>query len=213
MSYFQGFVLAVPTSNKQAYHEHAERFAPLFTEFGASRMVETWGEDVPEGKVTDFRRAVLAEDGEEVLFSWVEYPSKVACDAAYQKMMSDPRMEDAGESMPFDGKRMIIGGFAPLVEEETGGIAAYADGYLIPVPTASKQAYVQMAQTAAKVFLEHGATRVVESWQDDVPDGKVTDFRRAVQAQDDESVVFSFVEWPSKEARSPAGRPSWRTNG
>ena len=116
MGYVEGFVIAVPADNKEAYRRHAAAAAPLFKEFGAIRIVECWGDDVPDGKVTDFRGAVKAEDGEVVVFSWIEYPSKAVRDAAHEKMMSDPRMEAMGQSMPFDGSRMIFGGFAPLLD-------------------------------------------------------------------------------------------------
>ena len=94
----------------------AAKAAPLFKEFGATRIVECWADDVPEGTQTDFYRAVKAEEGETVVFSWIEYPSREARDAANAKMMSDPRMKEMGENMPFDGKRMIYGGFAILLE-------------------------------------------------------------------------------------------------
>jgi uncharacterized protein YbaA (DUF1428 family) len=201
MNYVEGFVTAVPAANKEAYRQHAAGAAPLFKQFGATRMVECWGDDVPDGKVTDFRGAVKAEEGETVVFSWLEYPSKAARDAANEKMMSDPRMKEMGASMPFDGKRMIFGGFAPIVDEARGGAMGYADGFLVAVPTANKEAYREVAAKAAALFREHGATRVVETWGDDVPDGKVTDFKGAVKAKGDESVVYSWIEWPSKEAR------------
>lgn len=117
MKYVDGFVVAVPAENKEAYIAMAAKAAPLFKEFGALRVVECWADDVPDGKLTDFRRAVKAQDHEEVVFSWIEYPSKEVRDAANQKMMSDPRMKEFGESMPFDGKRMIYGGFSPIMEE------------------------------------------------------------------------------------------------
>ncbi len=116
MSYIDGFVLAVPKNNKQAYLAHARKSLPLFKEFGATRMVEAWGDDVPDGKVTDFRRAVKAEDGEAVLFSWIEWPSKEVRDKGMKKVMEDPRMK-AMSDMPFDGKRMIMGGFAPILDQ------------------------------------------------------------------------------------------------
>ena len=204
MKYVEGFVVAVPTANKEAYRKQAAGAAPLFKEFGATRMVETWGDDVPDGKVTDFKRAVKAKDDETVVFSWFEYPSKKARDAANKKIMSDPRMKDMGASMPFDGQRMIFGGFAPFIDESADGEMGYADGYLVAVPTAKQDAYRAMAAKAAAMFKEYGAIRVVEAWADDVPDGKVTDFRRAVKAKEDEKVVYSWVEWPSKEARNAA---------
>lgn len=116
MPYIEGFVAAVPAANKEAYKKHAADAAPLFKEFGATRMVECWGDDVPDGEVTDFRKAVKAKDDEVVVFSWFEYPSKEVRDAANEKMRSDPRMKEMGATMPFDGKRMIFGGFAPIVD-------------------------------------------------------------------------------------------------
>src|SRR5690606_33137549 len=110
MKYVDGFVIAVPAANKEAYRKHAADAAPLFKEFGATRVVECWGDDVPAGKLTDFRMAVKAEEGEVVVFSWIEYPSKEVRDAAMQKIMTDPRMKEMGSSMPYDGKRMIFGG-------------------------------------------------------------------------------------------------------
>ncbi|WP_428698578.1 DUF1428 domain-containing protein [Stappia sp.] len=114
--YVEGFVAAVPAANKELYRKHAAEAAPLFREFGATRIVECWGDDVPEGKVTDFRGAVKATDDEVVVFSWIEFPSKEVRDAAFEKMMNDPRMKEIGDRMPFDGKRMIFGGFAPILD-------------------------------------------------------------------------------------------------
>ena len=115
MTYVEGFVLAVPAANKEIYRQHAAEAALLFKEFGATRLVECWGDDVPDGKLTDFRRAVQAKDDEVVVFSWIEYPSKEARDATHEKSMADPRMRAIGEQMPFDGKRMIFGGFLPIL--------------------------------------------------------------------------------------------------
>lgn len=117
MKYVEGFVCAVPAANKEAYRKHALSAAKLLKEFGVSRMVECWGDDVPDGKVTDFRAAVKAKDGEVVVFSWFEYPSKEVRDTVMKKMMEDPRMKDMGKDMPFDGMRMIYGGFVPIVDE------------------------------------------------------------------------------------------------
>jgi uncharacterized protein YbaA (DUF1428 family) len=203
MTYVEGFIVAVPTINREEYRRHAATAAPLFHEFGATRHLEAWGSDIPNGKVTDFRKAVLAKEDESVVFSWFEYPSKEVRDAANKKMMSDPRMEEMGASMPFDGKRMIFGGFAAMID--TGATAgAYVDGFVLPVPHANKEAYFAMADKASAKFAAHGALRVVEAWGDDIPDGKLTDFRRAVQAEDGENVVFSWIEWPSKTARDEA---------
>ena len=116
MAYVDGFVVAVPAANKESYRKLAIEASVLFKEFGATRMVECWGDDVPDGTVTDFRGAVKAKDDEIVVFSWIEYPSKEVRDAANQKIMVDPRMQAMGEQMPFDGKRMIFGGFMPILD-------------------------------------------------------------------------------------------------
>lgn len=116
MAYVDGFVAAVPAANKTQYREHAAQAAAIFMEHGATRVVECWGDDVPDGKVTDFRRSVQAEDGEVVVFAWIEYPSREVRDRVQAAMMADPRMADIGE-MPFDGKRMIWGGFTPILDE------------------------------------------------------------------------------------------------
>ncbi len=200
MTYFEGFVVAVPEQNQEAYRKHAADAAPLFHEFGVTRHVEAWDDDVPVGKVTDFRGAVNAEDGEKIVFSWFEYPDRATRQSVGEKMMSDPRMEDMGANMPFDGKRMIFGGFETLVDEGSSR-GGYVDGYLVPVRDDNRDGYLAQAQKAAGIFRELGALRVVEAWADDVPDGKITDFRRAVKAEDGESVVFSFVEWPDKPTR------------
>jgi uncharacterized protein YbaA (DUF1428 family) len=200
MTYVEGFIVAVPKANCDAYRSHASGAAHLFHEFGASRMVEAWGNDVPDGKVTDFRKAVQATADEDVVFSFFEYPSKEVRDAANQRMMTDERMAQMGAEMPFDGKRMIFGGFAPLLDKGSGK-GAFIDGFVLPVPHANKQAYTDMAEKAAKKFEEYGALRVVEAWGDDIPEGKLTDFRRSVQAKEDENVVFSWIEWPDKATR------------
>ena len=120
MSYFDGFVIACPEANRQKFIDHAQGADTLFREWGALRVVECWGDDVPEGKTTDFRMAVKAEEGEAVLFSFIEWPDKETRDKAYATMMSpdfkDPRMDMEKNPMPFDGKRMIWGGFTPVVD-------------------------------------------------------------------------------------------------
>ncbi|MEG3192560.1 DUF1428 domain-containing protein [Lysobacter sp. D1-1-M9] len=116
MSYIDGFVIAVPTADKQKFIDHANTFDPVFMEYGATRVLECWGDEVPAGKQTDFQRAVQARDDETVVFSWVEWPDKATRDAGFKKMMEDPRMDPKANPMPFDGARMIFGGFAPVVE-------------------------------------------------------------------------------------------------
>ena len=114
MAYIDGFVIAAPTANKEGFIDHAHRMDKIFIEFGALRVLEAWGDDVPDGKLTDFKRAVQAKDDETVVFSWVEWPDKATRDAAMEKFRTDQRMNS--EPMPFDGKRMIFGGFVPVLE-------------------------------------------------------------------------------------------------
>ena len=204
MTYVEGFVAAVPTANKEEYRQHAADAAPLFKEFGVTRHVEAWGDDVPKGKLTDFHGAVQAKDDETVVFGFFEYPDKATRDAANEKMMTDPRMKAMGETMPFDGKRMIMGGFDCIVDEKVAGQIGYTDGFVVPVPNDKKDAYRAMAQKAATKFKQHGALRVVEAWGDDIPDGTVTDYKRAVHAADGENIVYSYVEWPDKPTRDSA---------
>ena len=118
--YIDGFVIAVPTANKQKFIDHAKYADSAFVDMGAIRIVECWADDVKDGKTTDFRKAVKAEENESVVFSWIEWPDKATRDAAMDKMMSedfdDPRMDMEKNPMPFDGKRLIFGGFAPVAE-------------------------------------------------------------------------------------------------
>jgi uncharacterized protein YbaA (DUF1428 family) len=114
MQYVEGFLIAVPAENKQAYLEQAKAFSVIVKEFGATRVVECWSDDVHAGAVTDFRTAVKAEKDEVVVFSWIEYPSKEVRDAANKKIMADERITCAPTL--FDTKRMIFGGFAPVVD-------------------------------------------------------------------------------------------------
>jgi uncharacterized protein YbaA (DUF1428 family) len=111
MVYIDGFVAAVPLANKDAFIKHAHEIDALFMEYGALRVVETWADDVAHGTLTDFYRAVQAKEDEAVVFSWIEWPDKATRDAAFAKMQADDRMSGP---MPFDGKRMIFGGFEPV---------------------------------------------------------------------------------------------------
>ena len=205
MSYIEGFIVPVPEANRDAFLTHASKVASRLQEIGVRRQVESWDSDVPEGKVTDFRMAVNAKPNEKVVIAWFEYPDREARDAANAKMMSDPRMAEFATDVPFDGKRMILGGFQAIVEEgESGG--AYTDGFVLPVPESKREAYRALASKMAKAFRKYGANRVVEAIADDVNRGDVTDFYRAVKAEDGETVVFSFIEWPDKATRDEAWR-------
>ena len=116
MPYIDGFVMAVPTTSKDRFIQHASGADSVFVENGATRVLECWGDDVPVGKLTDFRRAVQATMDETVVFSWIEWPDKATRDAGMKRVMEDPRMDPKANPMPFDGKRMIYGGFAPIVD-------------------------------------------------------------------------------------------------
>lgn len=116
MHYIDGFVAAVPTANREIYRHHAETAAVVFKEHGALAVVETWGDDVPDGKLTSFPMAVKREADETVVFSWISWPSRAVRDAAWPKIMADPRMQPDRSPMPFDARRMIYGGFEVLLD-------------------------------------------------------------------------------------------------
>ncbi|KGE78205.1 DUF1428 domain-containing protein [Halomonas sp. ND22Bw] len=117
MSYVDGIVAAVPTANRQAFIEHARKAAAVFKEHGALKVVECWGDDVPEGEVTSFPMAVQCQPDESVVFSWLVWPSREVRDQAMARIMEDPRLSPEVNPMPFDGKRLIHGGFAMVIEE------------------------------------------------------------------------------------------------
>ena len=116
MTYVDGFVAAVPTANREKYRKHAEEAAKVFEEHGALKVVECWGDDVPDGKVTSFPMAVQRKDDETVVFAWAVYESRAERDRIVDAVMKDPRMQMDASTMPFDGKRMFWGGFETLVE-------------------------------------------------------------------------------------------------
>ena len=203
MTYFEGFIVPVPEGNKDAFARHAKALSASLKDCGVRRQVEAWGADLPEGKLTDFLKAVDAKSGEKAVFAWFEYPDRAARDAANQAMMSNSKMMDMSTDVPFDAKRMILGGFEAVVEEGSGG-GRFVDGIVVPVPTDKRDEYSRLAGRNAKVFVEFGATRVVETLGDDVPHGQVTDFYRAVKAEPGETVAFSFIEWPDKASRDQA---------
>ena len=116
MAYVDGFVAAVPTANREKFKRHAEAAAVVFKEHGALKVVECWGDDVPDGKVTSFPMAVKRKEDETVVFSWIMWPSREVRDAGMAKVMVDPRLQPDKNPMPFDGQRLIYGGFEIIVE-------------------------------------------------------------------------------------------------
>jgi uncharacterized protein YbaA (DUF1428 family) len=118
MSYVDGFVAAVPTANRDAYLAHAREAAVVFKDHSALRVVEGWGDDVPQGKVNSFHTAVMRKDDGAVIFSWVVWPDKATREAGWAAVMADPRMAPDRASMPFDGQRMIYGGFDVILDVE-----------------------------------------------------------------------------------------------
>ena len=207
MAFYTGSLTPVPTANKSAYLDHARRAWPLFRDRGAVRMVETWGEDVQPGKVTDLLRAVEAKDDETVVFSWIEWPDQATADKAWQDMMQDPSIEEKMGDMPFDGPRMIFGGFSGMVAEGTDRGAGYYQGFVTPVPAENKAAYEAVAKSAwEEMFRPNGCLGSFENWGDDVPRGKRTDFYRAVDAKDGEVIVFSWTAWPDRATCDAAAK-------
>lgn len=209
MAYLDGFVIPVASADKEKFLNHARTIDGIFLEHGATRVVECWGADLPPGKTTDFQRAVEATADETVAFSWVEWPDKDTRDAGMARISAaqseDPRMNSETNPMPFDGKRMIFGGFEPVVSHGSAGQGEYVQGFMIPVPEGRRDDYFKMADDAWEMFKGYGATSVVEAWGDDVPEGKQTDFYRGVKAEPGEKVVFSYMTWPSREVCDAAG--------
>lgn len=117
MTYVDGFLAPVlAATSEEAYRAFAARMAPLFKAHGATRVVECWEDDVADGKTTDFRRAVKLGEGEHVVFSWIEWPDKATRDAGMAAVMANPAMQPNSEPMPFDGPRMVFGGFRMIVD-------------------------------------------------------------------------------------------------
>ncbi|MEX0312510.1 MAG: DUF1428 domain-containing protein [Tateyamaria sp.] len=115
MPYIDAFLAPVRRTDRDAYAEWLKEQHAIFKEYGADTIVDTWEDDVPEGKVTSMHLAVAAEDGEAVALGWIVWPDKATRDAAWSKVMEDPRMSPDTNPMPFDGKRLIYGGFAPVL--------------------------------------------------------------------------------------------------
>jgi uncharacterized protein YbaA (DUF1428 family) len=116
MSYVDGFVAAVPTANRETYLKHAKAAAAVFKEYGALEVVECWGDDVPEGKLTSFPMAVQRKADETVIFSWITWPDRATRDEGMKKVMADPRLQPETNPMPYDGKRLIYGGFEVILK-------------------------------------------------------------------------------------------------
>ena len=116
MAYIDIFVAPVPTANREQYKQHCVIAAKLFKEYGALSVAECWGDDVPDGKLTSFPMAVKLKEDETVVFSWIIWPDKATRDTGMEKVMSDPRIQPDMNAMPFDGQRMIFGGFDMIVK-------------------------------------------------------------------------------------------------
>lgn len=206
MTYYSGTISAVPTSNKQSYIKFARDSWPIFQKYGAARMVESWGVDIPKGKVNDLYGAVSAKADEAVVYSWIEWPDKASADAAWQKIQDDPAMQEMAQ-MPFDGSRMIYGGFESIFEAGTDNSIGYVQGFTLAVPEKNKAAYTAMAKEAWDgAFKPYGCLGTVEAWGVDVPHGKQTDFYRATKAEAGEVPLFSWTIWPDRATCDAAAK-------
>lgn len=116
MTYVDGFLAAVPNANKAEFIRHAHKAAAVFKKYGALKLVDNWADDVPDGELTSFPMAVKCEPDESVVFSWIVWPSKVVRDEGMKKAMEDPDFDMQANPMPFDGKRMMFGGFETVVD-------------------------------------------------------------------------------------------------
>lgn len=148
MPYYTGSITPVPKTSKDAYLQALRRTWPLMRKRGATRMVETWAEDLQSGKQTDFLRAVQARDDEAVVFAWIEWPDRATSDAGLADIMQNrDEMAQAMAGVQFDGQRMIFGGFQSFVADgsDKGG---YYTGFLTPVPEGNKEAFARMAKSA-----------------------------------------------------------------
>lgn len=112
--YINSYILAVPAAKKKQYMKIAEQYAGIASEYGAIEIFENWERDVPDGKLTDYRKAVKAKPGEKIVVSWVIWPDRRTAELAHKKLYEDPRLAQMGP-MPFDGKRMVMGNFEPIV--------------------------------------------------------------------------------------------------
>ena len=207
MSYIDGLVFAIPTANRSEFIGYAKR-SDSFLE-GYTRIVYGWEDELLEGQLTDFRKSVQAKTDESIVFVWVEWPDKATRNFEHRNMQTRLETEAnfINEIPPFNGRRMISGGFETIIDFETTThnkkkdiTMSYIDGFLFAVKSENKEAFIDYANRANSLI--EGCTRVVYALEDDLQDGQVTDFRKAVQAKDDEAVVFGWEEWLDKEARN-----------
>jgi uncharacterized protein YbaA (DUF1428 family) len=201
MTCIQGFICAVPTANRTAFIEHARSAVAGFRDHGVVAASECWGDDVPAGEVTSFPLAVKATPDETVVFAWLVWPSKSVLDRVMQGPLDDPRLSPETNPLPFDGKRVVFGAFEPVLELGAPRPGGYVDGFVVAVNRNRREAFIEFARACDPVFMEHGACWIMEAWGIDVPEGKHTDFRRAVKAQPDEEIIFSWVQWPDRATR------------
>lgn len=199
MTYIEGFVTPIRTDDRASFTDHARRAAVVVRDLGATRVVDAWG-DVPDDEPDRFAPLVKLADDETAGFGWMEFPDKPTRDAFGERIASDPRIAALGD-MPFDGKRMIYGGFRVILAEGEARATGYVDGFVLPVPATAEAAYLRHVEAAAAILFDHGATRYVAAWEDDVPAGTVTDFRGGLSATAGEAVVFSWCEWPDAATR------------
>lgn len=169
--YFQSVVIPVKTGNKQAFLDMAKKMSSFFAEYGATRSVECWGDDLMEGKITDFKKAVQAIDDETVVLSWDWWPDKATYAEAMKKIMADDRMKPDG-SMPFDGRRLIYGAFEACFDTGGGDRFGYLDGMVASVADGNRQKFINQSAKIAKLFQEKGARRVVDGWASTCPAAK-----------------------------------------
>lgn len=204
MVYVSGMIGPVRTSEKSRYTRFAEASGEIFKRHGALALVDGWGEDVADGKVNDLKQAVQLKPDETVVFTYVIWPDKETSETGMIASMADldHRMDDFNASM--DGKRMIFGGFEPIVTFGDFSNAPFIDGFLLAVPTGNRESYRQMAEDAVPFFRKFGMISMFECWGVDVPVGTLTSMEIATLKKPDETVVFSWVGWPDKATRDKA---------
>ncbi len=203
MTYFEGFVVPVPEANEGAYRKHSADFAPVLQGAGVKRMVETWESDVPEGKLTDFRKAVDARPAEKIVFSWFEYPDRAG--ARCRECENDERSAHGRDGQGYALRRQAHDHGRVRCDRRRRLGRRRLHRRLGGAGTLEQARRLSRARLEkCRFFREYGATRIVEAWGDDVSKGEVTDFFRAVKAEDGENVVFAFIEWPDKQTRDSA---------